>query len=334
MGAASSCCSCTCTAISSFRRKVRNLLTRGWRGHDTSSLLQGGLLQFEDANSVATSLSMVSIVEDTYLQNVIGMTRENAKYYHMALQMSSPSSSKSGWLNCLDSPKLQAKASYQYTRGDSFAWISLIFELDANIAEVGASTHETDLWHTWHPIVYSNELLGVKETWRQKCHWKKSIAMGLIQGDVVPDIHRFVDQDLLFLIEHVQPLDAKDRFYVPPIQGLQRELLESATLIIPIGTEKTLVLTTLRIEFGMTPPAPMVRSILPTLASQSVSTYNKTMKMIRDPKKGAEWRMRMDADEDGVYAVLRSLATKSLTMPGPSELSYLSPAVAFQCFLS
>eukprot|EP00397_Hematodinium_sp_SG-2012_P040842 GEMP01044827.1.p1 GENE.GEMP01044827.1~~GEMP01044827.1.p1 ORF type:complete len:159 (+),score=21.86 GEMP01044827.1:621-1097(+) len=158
--------------------------------------------------------------------------------------------------------------------------------------------------------------------------------MGLIQGDVVPDIHRFVDQDLLFLIEHVQPLDAKDRFYVPPIQGLQRELLESATLIIPIGTEKTLVLTTLRIEFGMTPPAPMVRSILPTLASQSVSTYNKTMKMIRDPKKGAEWRMRMDADEDGVYAVLRSLATKSLTMPGPSELSYLSPAVAFQCFLS
>lgn len=289
-----------------------------------------GLNYFEDACSVASWLTVEDDINDTIVDNVLGMDVESARWYHSSLKMCfpaiHPSAGSGAWVDCqLDAVKHKAFASYQYNQGESHAWFTMRFMLDCSLAEFMVSTYETDLWPKWHPIVYQNDLLAPEEQWRQRCHWKKSIAMGLLKGDVLPDLRRFADMDRCFLLESVQPIRPNDDYFREPVKGLQRELLESATLSIPIGTEKTLIITTLRVDLGLTPPISMVRKILPAVASKSVSTFHNTITKIKHPSKGKPWRDRITEDKMGIYQIAKELAEESLSFKGRANLTVTSP---------
>lgn len=291
---------------------------------------------FDEAYSVASwySIEDEEVVEDTIVDNVLGMNEDNARWYHASSKMCfptiHPSSGSGAWVDCqLDAEKRKAIASYRYSQGESFAWFTMRFMLDAHLAEVLVSTYEVDLWNKWHPIVYQNDLLSPEEPWRQRCHWKKSIAMGLLKGDVLPDMLRFADRDRCFMLESVQPMRPMDEYYLEPVQGLQRELLESATMLIPIGTEKTMLATTMRVDLGLTPPISMVRRILPALAGKSVATFHNTMGIIKHPNKGKPWRDRINQDKMGIYKVAKELAEKSLSYAGRADLTITSPDADF-----
>merc|ERR550534_226947 len=280
---------------------------------------------------------MRSFIEDVLqphkmLPNVLGMEPQNCRLYHQAVVLALPEEKKSRWASCYEDSKQKVSASYAFNDGDTFVWLSLRMELDVSIEELVCSSFETDLWGRWHPIVHTNTLLSPPAAWRQVCHWKKSLPFGLMKGEMLSDIYRFMNTEKCFLAENVAPLDELDPLYFPEQKGLNREIIESATVFIPKGAGKSLVVTTLRAELGFSLSARMVRSLVPKLASQTASQFAKTTKLIQHPKKGEAWRERIETDALGIYKTLREAAVRSEKIPGRMDLTYRSTEEDFQSF--
>eukprot|EP00397_Hematodinium_sp_SG-2012_P020128 GEMP01020720.1.p1 GENE.GEMP01020720.1~~GEMP01020720.1.p1 ORF type:complete len:329 (+),score=33.34 GEMP01020720.1:165-1151(+) len=216
---------------------------------------------------------------------------------------------KTSWPFCYRSRQLKALCRQYLNVEKNEVWFHVTQVLDYPIAYCIAQANEFDLWPKWHILCSKNVPIGPdNDPLRRISHWNKSLVMGLVKGEVLCDINRFINPSQGFYIEHVQSLDQSDPHYFPPTnKTLTRDDTWTSFMLIPLSRETTLVATVIKSALPTTLPHFVIKRLLAPLGSQFCHVYPKTLKTIAHPVKGKPWQERVAEDKSGLYKLINTI---------------------------
>lgn len=214
----------------------------------------------------------------------------------------------SQWPICYRNRQMQCIVRQLYTPENKTVRFHVLQVLDAPISDCMAQANEFDLWPKWHLICSKNTPLGPDDDkFYRISYWKKNFAMGLVKGEVLCEINRFVNQKQGFYVEQVRNLPDTSPEYFPAEKGIDRDDTYTSFMLVPLSKNKTLVNTVIRSAIPKKLPDFIVRRILAPLGGQFCHTYAKVVDSITHPIKGVPWRDRIKQDSSGIYALLDSI---------------------------
>uniref|UniRef100_A0A7S2L2M0 START domain-containing protein n=1 Tax=Zooxanthella nutricula TaxID=1333877 RepID=A0A7S2L2M0_9DINO len=171
------------------------------------------------------------------------------------------------------------------------------------IATAVAVANELHLLPKWNSFLSSPpERLGPTSPFSAVVNYQMSLFGGWCKFDVLSEVRRFVDPEVGFLAEAVDPVPAGHSLHRGPKARHARLDSRLARLWVAVGSEETVLVQAGRMRL----PVAMHQSVTIALARTAVrgllAAYRRRAETAGQP--GSPWESALQADEHGLYALL------------------------------